>query len=738
MSAPDFLRWLKRPVLLNCGVPVLSVAVALIIARWLQIQYGFEPWNPFLCAIMVSAVSGGVKPGLLAMALSLLAFDYYFLVPTYPLGLEKDMPRLLVAALTALFIVLLSAAQRSAAEALRESEQRFRRLVELMPVAVYVCDTSGKIQSYNHRAVELWGREPKLGDPAQRYCGSLRLYSPDGKLVPHEESKMAEVLKTGVPARDVEVVIERPDGSRITALVNIALLRNGDGELIGAMNCFQDITERKRAEDGVRESQQLLHLVLATLPVGVAVTDRAGDIVLANAESKRIWGDVIVSGLERRARSKGFWHDSGKRIAPPDWASVRALSDGRTSLNELIDIETFDGQQKTIQNSSAPIRNAEGLIVGAVIVNEDVTERKRAEEDQARLAAIVESSDEAIIAITLEGIILSWNAAAERVSGYSAEEMLGQSAARVMPPDRLHEAERAKALIAEGEPVPPFETIRIRKDGTRIDALVSVSPIRDAAGRAIGASAIVRDISERKRAEEALKNSYAQLRALSARVQSVREEEAARIAREIHDDLGQKLTGLKMDLQRAERKLEGLESSPVVNSLLDTIVNATELTDKITVSVQEIAANLRPEMLDKLGLSAALHYEARRFHERTGVSCETLLPETEPNLSPEVSTALFRVFQECLTNIARHAQATKVEAALNLENGSVTLRVEDNGRGITEAEIANPESLGLLGMKERTALLGGELFFQRNPRGGTIVTARLPKSGAFVRGNEPV
>jgi signal transduction histidine kinase len=149
--------------------------------------------------------------------------------------------------------------QRTAA--VSESEQRFRRLVELMPVAVYVCDTSGIIQIYNHRAVELWGREPKPGDTAQRYCASLRLYSPGGKVVPHEESKMAEVLRTGVPSHDVEVVIERPDGSHITALVNIAPLRNGKGELIGAMNCFQDITERKRAEKDLEDAHRKLKIL---------------------------------------------------------------------------------------------------------------------------------------------------------------------------------------------------------------------------------------------------------------------------------------------------------------------------------------------------------------------------------------------------------------------------------------------------------------------------------------------
>src|ERR1700720_529619 len=154
--------------------------------------------------------------------------------------------------------------QRTAA--LGESEQRFRRLVELMPVAVYVCDTSGIIQSYNKRAVELWGREPKPGDTAQRYCASLRLYSPEGKLVPHEESEMAEVLRTGVPAHDLEVVIKRPEGSCITVLVNIAPLRNGKGELIGAMNCFQDITERKRGEEAVKQAEERFGAFMDNLP----------------------------------------------------------------------------------------------------------------------------------------------------------------------------------------------------------------------------------------------------------------------------------------------------------------------------------------------------------------------------------------------------------------------------------------------------------------------------------------
>ena len=155
---------------------------------------------------------------------------------------------------------------KRAEELLRQSDERFRRLVELMPVAVYVCDTSGMIQSYNKRAVELWGREPNSGGDGavQRYCGSLRLYT-DGKLLPLEESQMAEVLRTGIEARDLELMIERPDGSCITVLVNIVPLRNSDGELIGAMNCFQDITERKHAEKERENSLTQLRALAARL-----------------------------------------------------------------------------------------------------------------------------------------------------------------------------------------------------------------------------------------------------------------------------------------------------------------------------------------------------------------------------------------------------------------------------------------------------------------------------------------
>jgi signal transduction histidine kinase len=256
-------------------------------------------------------------------------------------------------------------------------------------------------------------------------------------------------------------------------------------------------------------------------------------------------------------------------------------------------------------------------------------------------------------------------------------------------------------------------------------ALVNVAPLRNERGELIGAVNCILDISARKQAEEALKNSYDQLRALSARLQSVREEEATRISREIHDDLGQKLTALKMDLAWSRRKLTVLEESPKVNPVLERISAMTALIDELVASVQEIAADLRPAVLDELGLGAALQFEADRFQERTGIECEVRLPETEIALPANVTTALFRIFRECLTNVVRHAQATRVKVEMKVESHSIFLSVHDNGHGVPPAAISNTNSLGLLGMRERATLLGGEILIESHGD-GTTVSARIP------------
>jgi len=232
---------------------------------------------------------------------------------------------------------------------------------------------------------------------------------------------------------------------------------------------------------------------------------------------------------------------------------------------------------------------------------------------------------------------------------------------------------------------------------------------------------LIREIAERKRAEDHLRKSEENLRALAAHLQSVREEEWTRIAREIHDELGQSLTGLKMDLTWVANRLPGDQ-----RALAEKTKSMFGLIDDTIQSVRKIASRLRPEVLDQLGLTAAIGWHAADFRKRTGIRCKLSLPSETPTLDRERSTAAFRIFQELLTNVARHANATRIDVALRIESGALVLTVEDNGKGIAESAIDDPKSLGLLGMRERVLPFGGSIEIAGARNKGTNVRVSIP------------
>lgn len=377
----------------------------------------------------------------------------------------------------------------------------------------------------------------------------------------------------------------------------------------------------------------------------------------------------------------------------------------------------------------------------------------------SRLAAIVNDSQDAILAKTLDGIITDWNPAAERLFGFTASEMIGQSVVLLFPPDRTNEHERIMAMIRDGTSIEHFDTVRLRKDGVPIDVSVTVSPLRDETDTVVGASTIARDITgrkgaerelerlnagleerdvartvalvdanqklqaeiaERRHAEETLQESYSLVRALAGRIEAVREEERARIARELHDELGQELTALKFDLAALK---EGLSRRN--KSLRDQAAEISSQIDAAIKMVRSIATELRPGILDDLGLAAAVEWQAQEFQARTNIECELDLPE-EIKIGHVAATALFRIFQETLTNVARHAQAMRVRVQLTIDNDAVQLDVQDDGRGIAHSDMRGKRSLGLLGMRERAELLGGSFKIHGASGGGTQVTVRLP------------
>lgn len=255
------------------------------------------------------------------------------------------------------------------------------------------------------------------------------------------------------------------------------------------------------------------------------------------------------------------------------------------------------------------------------------------------------------------------------------------------------------------------------RKGTPLSVHLSLNPLRLESMRAV--CLIASDLSETKRAEQELRASSDRLRNLTAHLQSVREEERARISREVHDELGQSLTAVKMDLAWLAGRL------PRSNGpMLKRIRSTRQLADSIIRSIRRISTELRPAVLD-LGLAAAVEWQVQEFQARSGIQCKVRLLTREV-VASDASTAMFRIFQETLTNVARHAKATRAEVVLQKQRDRLVLLIRDNGRGFDQADPSHSKSLGLLGMGERAAILGGQVNISSAPGKGTTVTAWIP------------
>jgi signal transduction histidine kinase len=238
-----------------------------------------------------------------------------------------------------------------------------------------------------------------------------------------------------------------------------------------------------------------------------------------------------------------------------------------------------------------------------------------------------------------------------------------------------------------------------------------------------GLSIFYTDITERMKMQEELRSSTDQLRALAARLDSIREEERRLIAREIHDQIGQALTALKLDLGRLTKLLDGHGSEAAAKCAegMDALIDHTLDT------ARRVSAELRPAILDDLGLAAAIQWQSREFEERTGIPCELHLPSEGPALSPAIALGLYRIIQEALTNVVRHAEAHRVRIELCEQEDALVLTIADDGRGITAEELGRPTSLGVVGMRERALIVGGTIEITGSERRGTTVTARVPR-----------
>jgi two-component system sensor histidine kinase UhpB len=381
---------------------------------------------------------------------------------------------------------------------------------------------------------------------------------------------------------------------------------------------------------------------------------------------------------------------------------------------------------------------------------------------RARLAAIVENSDDAIVSKTLDGIITSWNRGAERLFGYPAEEAIGQPIFLIIPDDRREEELDVLAALRRGERVGHFETVRRTKQGRRVDVSLTVSPIRDADGRLIGASKVAREITESRRAAEELRRAHEELEIrvrertaelssaneflraemaerqrveqerikLLTRLAFAEEDERRRIARELHDQLGQQMTALRLTLETLKLQSIGTTDLRIQIETLQEL--ARQLDQDIAFRVWE----LRPLAIKDVGLRAALTNFVHNWARHFGIRVQLHTSEATDNCTTiEIETMMYRLAQEALNNVAKHARATRVDIALECTTEYLTLIVEDDGVGFdpSDAETVG-DGLGLIGMRERAALFGGDLQIESKSGHGTTIIVRAPLNASPAEG----
>lgn len=593
-----------------------------------------------------------------------------------------------------------------------------------------VVGQDGRASSYNRRFLDLW-RIPESvaesGSDTDLLAYALEQVEDPAKFLQRVDQLYADPDQASydeIRFKDGRVFERYSQPQRI------------GGTVVGRVWSFRDVTERRRAEAALLESRHLLELFFAQSLDGfffmmleqpvrwddTVDKDAVLDHVFEHERITKVNDAMLAQYGARREDLLGrtpamlFAHDpaGGKAV----W---REFFDAGRLHNETHE-RKVDGTPIWIEGDYICLYDAVGRIVGHFGIQRDITERKRADEalrfSEDKFAKAFRSSPLRVSITTLaDGRFVEVNDTFLHDHGLTRAQVIGRTAEELgLLADPADRRELIDALEREGV-VRDFEVAGKLRDGRA--QVISLSAEVIQVGGEPCVLAVGADVTARKEAEEKARRSRRELRALAARLESVREEERTRIAREIHDELGQALTGLKIDLAWLKRRVDDRpESLERVQSILGRI-------DGTIDSVRRIATELRPSVLDHLGLVAAVEWQAQEFERRTGIMTTVKVQSDHPALDDARATTVFRILQETLTNVARHARATRVTISLIITAADLALDVKDNGRGITDAEIAAPRSLGLVGLRERAIACGGTLTIRGEPDRGTHVAVRI-------------
>jgi PAS domain S-box-containing protein len=594
-----------------------------------------------------------------------------------------------------------------------ELEKGFRCLADNLPDSVVRWDAAGRL-GYSNRS-----HERAVGRPTAEMLGRTTLESfPDGRFVPVYEA-ILQIAATGSSMEFARLPVPLENGEIRIHDLKLVPEFDADGRVCNVLGIGRDMTEFYRMQDAVTEREQEFRALVENTPDVVARYDSTCRRLYVNPAFARLVGLPKEELVGRRPADYG-----GSPLAADYERALRyALDTGEEVEHELIWFGG-DGRLRNTHFRLVPERDGNGAVASVLAVGRDISAIREAErrlaESERQFRMLAENLPESVVRYDTHCRRLYMNRSLTGISDVSLRQPSGGSPSVHSPVHREYAA-CLKQVIASGESGEVHLDVVDDLTGNPRHYQVVMVAERDELGEIVGALAIARDVSEFREVQVGLERSQAQIRALAARSEDAREEERRHIAREVHDELGQLLTGLQLSVARIERKFG--DAAP---GLREHLSETQGLVEMALAAARSIASALRPVALD-MGVCAAIEWLSGEFEKRTGIECTVRFAKCGSACGDRHAVGFYRIAQEALTNVTRHAGAAHVSLALENDGEACVLTVKDDGRGF-DPHAVRPGALGLLGIGERALMLGGTVTVDSAPGFGTEVRVRVPSA----------
>ncbi len=612
-------------------------------------------------------------------------------------------------------------ANKKIERALRLEKEKFANYLDNAAVMTLVLDEQGTVLLINRMGCEVLGRPTEDIIGRNWFTSFLPDRLRDGVRQVHDRMIAGD---TEPVASFENPVINAKGEERLISWRN-SVLRNGKSNIIATLRSGVDITDERNAEVALESARKRLHFVVKNAPAIIFVCEALEPYSISYLTHNAV-EQLGYESTQLIGRS-GFWSELTHPDDMDDVISTIAHFFEQGQAQSEMRIRLQDGNYRWFQNHMKLIHDSEDRPVEIIGYLMDIHRTKEAElalqRREARLAHAQKLTHVGNWDRDLASAEERWSSEIYRIFGY-APHSFAPSERRMLksvhPDDRQMFLSSMRQGLATREKF-NFE-FRVRRSNSEVRFVLALNEVvRDRKGEAVALLGTLQDVTERRLAEAQLKRNHEELRRLADHLQSAREDERISVAREIHDEMAQSLTAQKIDLVRLKSRLPADDT--YLAGLSEDILQSINQTIN---SVQNILTELRPALLDDLGLLAAIEWQVDQFQQRTEMQCKLSLPSEEPKLTYKERTALFRIMQESLSNVLRHSNATQMVVELSVEGHWLLMTISDNGIGVLEIDVLDSKSFGLMGMRERAHIFGGTVTIEGSFGKGTIVSTRIP------------